>query len=93
MEPARTVERSRGAVATSPVDLGAWVVQGGSYNRRADAEPILERLRGGGFRAYISGRSGDGRVRVRVVPSAGESAPALAARLGEHGYDTWTTRE
>lgn len=70
------------------------VVQVASYVERKPADELVKKLEGSGFDAYVSQpAAANGRFRVRIRPSAGETAGALATRLRGFGFDTWATSE
>lgn len=71
---------------------GQHSVQVGSYTDLGQAEALAERLRGDGYRVYVTRGRVDGivrwRVRVGPVLRRGE-AEDLAARLRRDGLPTW----
>lgn len=83
------------ARARAAPGLAGSVVQVGAFPDAGSADRVVERLRRLGFDSYRSERAGNGgsRHRVRVRPSGGLDAAALAGRLRERGFDVWITRE
>ncbi|TLY77921.1 MAG: hypothetical protein E6K49_06885 [Gammaproteobacteria bacterium] len=71
----------------TPAD--GWMVQLGSFARRANADRLARELKRKGFRAAVSESSGGGRrlYRVRVGPTADRSgAEQLTAKLRAAGH-------
>ncbi len=71
------------------------VVQVAAYTDRRMAEELMERLRIGGFHAYLSATQAQGALhhRVRVRPRPGRDAGALAKVLETQGLAIWITAE
>jgi cell division septation protein DedD len=70
------------------------VVQVASYVERKPADELVVKLKDSGFDAYVSQpAAANGRYRVRIRPTAKESAGDLAKRLRGFGFDTWATSE
>ncbi len=94
--PSAALPEAAAALAAKPAaspPQGA-VVQVASYVERKPADELVKKLEGSGFDAYVSQPAAtNGRFRVRIRPSAGESAGALATRLRGFGFDTWATSE
>ena len=68
--------------------LGTWVVQLGSFARRANAEKLARSVRAKGFKVSVSQESSGRRLyRVRVGPPQDRAAAgALAAQLQVAGH-------
>lgn len=67
---------------------GEWIVQAGSFRRQANAEVLRDKLKSGGFDAFVeTAEAGTGPVyRVRIGPHARrDEAEALVERLKEQG--------
>jgi DedD protein len=67
---------------------GEWIVQVGSFRRQANAEVLRDKLKSGGFDAFVeTAEAGTGPVyRVRIGPHARrDEAEALVERLKEQG--------
>jgi cell division septation protein DedD len=80
-------------VRTAVQPQGA-VVQVASYVERKPADELVVKLKDSGFDAYVSQpAAANGRYRVRIRPTAKESAGDLAKRLRGFGFDTWATSE
>jgi cell division septation protein DedD len=70
------------------------VVQVLSLAQRGQADALVEKLRSQGFEPYeVAMPDKSGRFRVRVRPSAGQSAPELEQKLKAIGLKTWVTSE
>jgi DedD protein len=70
-------------------NAGGWMVQLGSFERRDNAQRLVQELRHKGYTAFQSEFHGSGRVlyRVRVGPEQDRArAEALAARLVREGH-------
>jgi DedD protein len=74
------------ASAPAPGGGGKWVVQVGTFGQKDNANRLVTKLGGGGFNAFVSPTTRDGKTlyRVRVGPAgtrdaAGEVAKRLAA--------------
>ena len=76
------------------VQTHSAVVQVASYVERKPADELVVKLEGSGFDAYVSQPvAANGRYRVRIRPTGGESVAELAKRLRGFGFDTWATSE
>lgn len=86
--PAAAAER---APAAEPPAVTGWSIQVGSFASRENADRLVAKLRGRGFRSFVAEGTGGGRklYRVRVGPERDRAAAQqLAARLkavGESG--------
>ncbi|MFI5316911.1 MAG: SPOR domain-containing protein [Myxococcota bacterium] len=77
----------------APEGRGA-VIQVLSLAERQQADAMLAKLKSQGFDPYMTAMPDkSGRFRVRVRPSAGQSAPELEQKLKALGFKTWTTLE
>jgi len=90
-EAAKATSTGEGDI--SKADLNGWVVQVGSFSRKANALSLQDRLRNKGYAAYVEAyqaKSGT-RYRVRVGPELSEakskaSASSLKRELGIDGF-------
>ncbi|MGQ0836057.1 MAG: SPOR domain-containing protein [Gammaproteobacteria bacterium] len=86
--PAAAAER---VPAAEPPPVTGWSIQVGSFASRENADRLVAKLRGRGFRSFVAEGTGGGRklYRVRVGPERDRAAAQqLAARLkavGESG--------
>ena len=77
-------------------NAGGWVVQLGSFERRDNAQRLVQELRHKGYTAFESEFHGSTRVlyRVRVGPEQDRArAEALAARLVREGHPGTVTAQ
>jgi len=93
--PAAPAQDTPSAASSQPpepeaaANAGGWVVQLGSFERRDNAQRLVQELRHKGYTAFASEFHGSTRVlfRVRVGPEQDRArAEALAARLAREGH-------
>ncbi len=80
------IPQATGVTAAKPASL--WVVQVGSFSKQLNAQQYSDKLKAGGFKAYVEdAQTGAGAVyRVRIGPIAGRSeAEAVVKKLKEKG--------
>jgi cell division septation protein DedD len=78
---------------TAPEGRGS-VIQVLSLAERPQADAMVAKLKSQGFEPYVTAMPDkSGRFRVRVRPSAGQSAPELEQKLKALGFKTWITVE
>ncbi len=83
------------ASASDDASTGPWIIQVFSSQDAPQAESVVDRLRGGGFNAFLSPVEVDGRTmyRVRVGPFDERDVADREATRIRQGYrlDTWIT--
>lgn len=91
-KPAEPATKEAQAKSLAP-DLSGWVVQVGSFSRKANALSLQDRLRNKGYTSYVEAyqaKSGT-RYRVRVGPELSEekskaTAASLKRDMGIDGF-------
>ena len=85
VNPPKTLE----SAGTSPTSRGGWSVQLGSFEKRANADALVQKLKAKGFQVYSSptGSGSGARYRVRVGPlSDRAAAERTLAKLKNAGH-------
>ena len=73
-------------VGGAAAEAGVYLLQVGSFEDRANAETLRERLRAAGFRAELA--SGPGVIRVVIRNLSAADADRIAAELAKRGFPT-----
>ena len=80
------VGRVRIQVIGGAAEAGVYLLQVGSFENRANAETLRERLRAAGYRAELE--SGPGVIRVVIRNLKAADADRIAAELAKRGFPT-----
>ncbi len=73
-------------VGGAPAQAGTYFLQVASFENRANADTLLDRLRAAGYRAELASGPGVTRVVIRNLNAA--DADRIAAELAQRGFPT-----